>query len=365
MSSFGPNIYPRATGLKFSSSYMLEFKNHLAKGLEVAKPIFKLVMVFWACGFLYLCLFYPNSLGQLFSYFKTLFPVIGILAPGIFVLTALMSAKRRAKHRVQYAFKRLFGPRNTAKMVTGVAIMIAICLFMGMFTSLKVSFAPLFGFNHDLWQADLDKFLFFGHEPWHILFTPFHALPFQKIIEVNYNLIWHMLVFLSLSLVVYSDYSKEMRVRYIACFLWSWIIIGTMFASLFLSAGPAYYGLVTGDFDRFGAQMAILAQYEASIAVGYQAYLWDNYIYELGRIGGGISAFPSMHVALVALNMMFAFEINKKLGWIATAYALFVWYSSVYLAWHYAIDGLVSFVLVATIYAVVKKMYITKPSALA
>ena len=56
-------------------------------------------------------------------------------------------------------------------------------------------------------------------------------------------------------------------------------------------------------------------------------------------IVGGISAFPSMHVSLVTLNALFLFEFSRRGGLALFAYVALVVASSVYLAWHYAIDG--------------------------
>jgi len=55
-----------------------------------------------------------------------------------------------------------------------------------------------------------------------------------------------------------------------------------------------------------------------------------------------ISAFPSMHVASSTLLALYAFTVSRPLGWAFTAYKILVMAASVYLGWHYAIDGYVS-----------------------
>jgi membrane-associated phospholipid phosphatase len=66
-------------------------------------------------------------------------------------------------------------------------------------------------------------------------------------------------------------------------------------------------------------------------------------------------------VSVVAMNVFFAFEINRKIGFIALAYALFVGFSSVYLAWHYAIDGIFGAMIVAAIYYTTRTVMKKKP----
>jgi membrane-associated phospholipid phosphatase len=131
-----------------------------------------------------------------------------------------------------------------------------------------------------------------------------------------------------------------------------WVVCGNALAGLFLSAGPAFYGAVTGDEGRFAAQLAFLAHGAQSTnsAVTYQTYLWSLHQYGTAGFGSGISAFPSVHVAVAALNALFLWSHSSRLGLIAFAYIAVIVASSVYLAWHYAIDGYASIAIIAVIY---------------
>jgi hypothetical protein len=62
-------------------------------------------------------------------------------------------------------------------------------------------------------------------------------------------------------------------------------------------------------------------------------------------MGGGISAMPSVHNGLAALFALAAFQINRVVGWIVAAYAAMIWIGSIHLGWHYALDGVIAFVL--------------------
>ena len=64
-----------------------------------------------------------------------------------------------------------------------------------------------------------------------------------------------------------------------------------MLACLFLSAGPAFYGAVTGDAVRFAPLNAFLGQSASSPAAAFQAYLWKSYSTGTASLGTGISAF--------------------------------------------------------------------------
>jgi membrane-associated phospholipid phosphatase len=90
--------------------------------------------------------------------------------------------------------------------------------------------------------------------------------------------------------------------------------------------------------------------------VSYQDYLWM--LHSLGQtgFGSGISAFPSVHVGLAVFNALFAWEYSRRLGILAFAYAGLIEVTSVYLGWHYAIDGYAAAIVTVLIYAATRQM---------
>ncbi len=354
------NVIDPVLGTNRSYAYLDNVLGYAKHSVSVMMPFYITFIVYLALSTTYLIYIDRLSVINFAPYFQTLLPQLTFFFPLLLLIGGIAGALRRGKQRRLYAVKTLFNPRNVANYLVGASAIFMLMVFLGMYTAVKNTFGEIQGFQHDIWQADLDQFLFFGHDPWHILFTPFHSISLQKIVEINYNMFWHIQVFAIIAFVALSDFNTIRRVRYLVCMLLVWAIVGSVFAGLFSSAGPAYYGLVTGDDLRFGEQLAVLAEYEASTAVAYQAYLWKSYINNVPGLGTGISAFPSMHVSLVVLNMFFAFEINKKLGIVALLYALFILFSSVYLAWHYAIDGIFGGMVVAVIYFVARRVMVDK-----
>lgn len=325
------------------------------------KTLYFVVLAYWVVGYIYLTVTDRAAQSNFLIYFEFLFPLIGVLIPTLCIVYSALKIALKVRKRRILAFKLFMSPENLANMISTILLMCLVCILIGMFTSVKTSFSALQGFQHDVWQANLDKILFLGNDPWQVIFKPFHSETLQSIIETNYNVIWHLQTYIILFFVCLSKNYQNFRKRYFVCFAVSWMIIGNLFAGLFISAGPAFYENVTGDALRFGEQMKMLAAYNESTAIHFQAYLWNLYETRSTAFGSGISAFPSMHVAVVALNAIFAFEINKKLGILATFYALFVGYSSVYLAWHYAIDGIFSAIILIMIYYFTKYLWPSKP----
>ena len=64
-------------------------------------------------------------------------------------------------------------------------------------------------------------------------------------------------------------------------------------------------------------------------------------------IGSGISAMPSLHVAMAYLLYL---AVSARLKLIALVYVGLIWIGSVHLGWHYAVDGLLSILVVFLIW---------------
>jgi hypothetical protein len=294
-----------------------------------------------------------------FSVYLSRWPfMFALFLPAIALLADAAMLAFRFRRRPRLAAMRVFSAARLARLVAGVALLMAFGVFQGDYTSIKNAL-PFWrgGFPYDQTQARLDAFIHFGTDPWRYLHAVAGFDIVRTIIEWNYNVLWFLICFGALFFVTTSPLAASVRTRYLVCFSAVWVLIGNVLAGIFLSAGPAFYGFVTGDIARYGEQLAFLARSAASpnSATAYQDYLWK--LHEMGQAGfaSGISAFPSVHVGLITLNALFLYEYRRKLGLAGFAYAAFVAASSVFLAWHYAIDGYASMVMTVLIYIAVRK----------
>lgn len=286
--------------------------------------------------------------------------IVGIFMPAAAISFDLFWIVHRFNRRRGSVMRKVFGPARLAHFVSGICLLIAFTVFLGTFTSVKNGLSVWQdGFPFDRVQADIDAALHFGVDPWRWLFVVLKDDTVRSVIEWNYGLGFFILCFGTLFFVVTSPRTAHLRMRYLVSYMVMWIIVGNIFAGLFMSAGPAFYGFVTGDLSRFAEQVQFLARDTGgeNLAANYQAILWERYI--AGKTGGatGISAFPSMHVALAVFNALFAWEHSRRLGIVATAYAVVIAASSVYLAWHYAIDGYAAAALTVLIYFAARKLF--------
>jgi hypothetical protein len=285
---------------------------------------------------------YGHYLHQWFVLFVLLFPISLVLIDLLLVI--IRFPKRRG-----LAVKRTFSAHRIAHFLSGTILSMTMLFFMGTFTSIKISMFTWRGdFLFDRAQADIDRTLHFGYDPWQYVSALVSNDTLHAVTEFSYSVLWVLVCFATLYFVATSARADGVRKRYFIMFMATWFVIGNVIAMAFLSAGPAFYGAVTGDVSRFAGLMSLLANKSSqSISIAdVQAYLWSAHLSGSVNIGTGISAFPSVHVAVATMNTLFAFEYNRKIGYIALAYTLFIMAGSVAFGWHYAIDGYVSVAVV-------------------
>jgi hypothetical protein len=303
-----------------------------------------------------ICVLQTTGAGSAFAYFAYFpaWPAIFLLFfPFIYVMLIVLQVVHRLEKRRGTALRLILSEKRLAHFGAGLILLCAMMIFQGTLTSVKNAF-PLWwsGFPYDTVQADLDKILHFGRDPWLYLYAAGGNGFVRAIVEWNYNQGWFIVCFSALFWVAVTYEARAIRTRYFLCYALVWILVGNILAGFFLSAGPAFYGQVTGDVSRFAGQLAFLGESGGGMhsAVRVQHYLWTFHERGEAGFGSGISAFPSMHVSLVTLNALFLLEFNRKAGLALFAYVALIVASSVYLAWHYAIDGYVAIILTVVIY---------------
>ncbi|MBN2741333.1 MAG: phosphatase PAP2 family protein [Rhodobacteraceae bacterium] len=148
-------------------------------------------------------------------------------------------------------------------------------------------------------------------------------------------------------LIVATETDRARMIRFLWLFFGSWFVLGNIIALLGSSVGPVYYDRLIGG-DTFAALTAALKS--SGIAdgpIGYaQGLLWSHYAAGGTRLNLGISAFPSMHVAVATITMLYLWERSKWLRVPGVLFLLSIVFLSVYSGFHYAIDGYFSFAAV-------------------
>ena len=232
---------------------------------------------------------------------------------------------------------------------------VSLSLFVNTFGSFKRLIPAIRPFAWDATFMELDRALHFGHHPWELL-QPLAGYPAVTfLLNFFYNL-WFLVMYAVVLWMAWST-RRELRRQFLVTYVLAWVVIGTLLATAFSSAGPAFYGRVTGLADPFAPLMQYLARAHETYpvwALGVQDLLWDAYTGKLtGSMVNGISAMPSMHVATSTLFAIVGWRTSRRLGMVLTAFAIVIQLGSVHLGWHYAIDGYASAALAVGLWTAV------------
>jgi len=201
----------------------------------------------------------------------------------------------------------------TERPIRHVLMSVSLAAFFWAFACWK-SAIPLvhpFAWDERLWS--LGAWIHQGQPD--VLLAPIFGGP-RTILALDdlYETWWFALFGLLLWQVWQRDLAKAKR--FLLAFGLVWIVLGIFAATVFSSAGPCYARLIAGThrYDELFARLNAANALSPLTALRAQAYLWTAYVRGVVPPGGGISAFPSLHVAGTALGALVVAERNRALA---------------------------------------------------
>jgi hypothetical protein len=264
-----------------------------------------------------------------------LFTYLGLAAAGLVAALALRAAARRIGQRARWP----------ALLLGTLLIGIGASLFL----PLKYAIPHEVPFWLDRPLA-LGERVLFGTDPWRLADALFGwaLVPVDRV----YGL-WLPVQSLVLFSVMALPPSPR-KSRALIAYSLAWFVLGVVAAVACASAGPLFYDRLIGgsDFAGLGQRLAEggwMARRESDA-------MWASFA--SGRPGfvAGISAMPSLHVAISFWIWLAARSLAPRAAPVALAYAIFIWIASVQLGWHYASDGLAGVLGMAALWWVAAKV---------
>ena len=229
------------------------------------------------------------------------------------------------------------------RLAIGLPVFLLFPFFGSAFSYFRIYIPSFRPFGWDRTLAEWDRLLHGGVYPWEWL-QPVLGHPYVTTIFNGFYHLWFAAMFGVVLWQMGSLKRPRLRMQFFLTFVLLWALLGNVVATLMSSAGPVYYGRVTGLPDPFTPLMSYLhaANEVAPVwALNVQDMLWDSYRENGLAIVGGMTAMPSMHIATCTSFALVAFGRSRKLGYLFAAFAVIVQLGSVHLGWHYAIDGYV------------------------
>lgn len=259
---------------------------------------------------------------------------VGILAGWVAVLCVIRRYQRPTKAVIRFIWRNRIWVLRSTLVFTAIAVPASFA-----FMSIKVAIPRLVPFYADPWLIDLDRFIMVGHHPWQITHTLFGPMA-TRAIDIGYSL-WFVAL-TATSLWVSFDRDQRFQIRSAIAYMLTWVLLGNVLAVAMSSVGPIFYQHFYGSemfvplIDRLDAAPNVIV---------IRDYLLQNFGQEV--LGSGISAAPSLHVAVTMLLYLMAKERfgDGWLSWITLGYLILILVGSVHLAWHYLVDGIIAIVL--------------------
>ena len=229
--------------------------------------------------------------------------------------------------------KRMLRALDPARVAAIVLATLLGSITAGAFSALKAAIPLVVPFYLDPALGGFERAIF-GTDPWRISHAMLGwATPFID----RFYLSWLPVMLVAFNLVLLSKPSS-LKTRSLIAYVVMWPAVGTIGSYLLSSAGPIFQDAL------FGGQSGLIAALEREGAAGnLQAYhyLWNAYANRHNALGGGISAMPSMHIAMACWLALTLRGMAPRMQWLGWIYMAVIWVGSVHLGWHYVSDGVV------------------------
>ncbi len=275
----------------------------------------------------------------LFSFFLLIFDI------------AWQLNRNRPSSPVEFLKGRYFDPKLIAAVLGGLPMLAVAIMVLPFFSKMKAAI-PLFNeFTWDQAFIEWDQAIFFGYDAWEVM-QPVLGYPIVTAFLAFLYHLWFLLLYPGVMFFVFAKMDSQLRRQFFLTYMLSWALIGGLMATWLASVGPCFLEPMLGN-PHFSAQMAYLYAADEQVPImvlDVQELLLEWHGKGENGLGSGITAMPSMHVAIAFLFWIAVRRIHSGWGAAFGAFFAITWISSVHLAYHYAVDGLVSVLAVIAIW---------------
>jgi len=297
----------------------------------------------------------PNSLNFIAAATSTFIGISMIVVIIIFFMSFYDVAVHQKPKIASVALAKTFWnyTSNPARLLLGLPVIILFSLYIVSYVEIKNHIPVANPYSWDAVFSKWDIAMHFGTAPWEWVHPLFSTNPyFVLALNINY-LLWFIIMWLVVVPFAFAKTSSVLRTRFLLTFFLVWIIGGSVLATIFSSAGPAFFTGLGLSPDPYAPLMAYLHEVNKTLpiwAVSMQDQMWEAYSTQ--GLNFGISAMPSMHNAMALLFVIGGWHLNKKFSVFLIIHGFLVFIGSFYLGWHYAIDAYLGWLVTYVIWLI-------------
>jgi len=293
------------------------------------------------------------------SYSLVVYDLLWIVAAGLVFFLAYLANAKTSNVLAQIP---LIAPGNGRgwrfriykRISVAAPVFLVFPLFISSFTSIKASIGVINPYDLDHVLMVIDRFLHGGVSAWRLI----HPIVGYPIVTAAISIVyeaWFPVLAIVVTAVALSTRNMPLRNQFLVTLVLTWAFLGTLLPLLLPAVGPCFYGLLYPDRpDPYRPLMEYLlaADRQYTIrALDLQQALWADFEAGELRPGSGISATPSMHVAIATLIALLARRVSRLFSVAAILFLLLTMIATVHLGWHYAVDSYLSLLAVPLIWS--------------
>ena len=235
-----------------------------------------------------------------------------------------------------------------------VLSIVLVALLMAAYNAYKFMLPVLHPFAWDSRLEEAGRWLLGGHKAFEFLLPVFGSDLATRALDVFYYGLWPVVLW---GVFVWQVGGRgRLRHQYLLTYALAWIVLGTLLAILFSSAGPTYYNHLYRGPDPYAPLLNHLMEVHRRhplLAVRIQEALWNAQKAGFAAGGAGVSAMPSLHVAMAELCAIVGRRSGRGvLAYSLSAFSVLTLLASIYLGAHYALDGYVSIIAMNVLWRV-------------
>ncbi|MDE1152717.1 MAG: phosphatase PAP2 family protein [Micavibrio sp.] len=266
----------------------------------------------------------------------------GLFLPPEPGLTRLKSAARR----LDLLQQRYLDGEVFAYGCIGLAVLMCATFYFVQ----KSLIANLHPFAWDNEFIAIDKFLHLGYMPNDFIVAITEKLHLGGLLDIAY-FSWFAMMYAIVGYNLFWDSDRKRRLRFMWVFFLSWVLLGSLLGTVFSAAGPIFYH----DFfpNLPDPYKDFVAYIEAHGAADFSIAYHSRFLLLAWTTNGqmvnpnAVAAFPSMHLAIAWLAVLYARSFGRGPFIIALVFTVLIYMATILFGFHYAIDGYVSIILVS------------------